>query len=148
MSNHKTWLLALSVMIFLAGVVFAQNYTQNVKCSKLNGKPVPPGLTVLSCSTMVNDNFFHSATFMQIDHGSNLSELLTAVNAPKTYEHYMGINDYKSYDAIWFLDSLNKALGIEVEKEEIARGYEIESNRRNNWLLINKNKNISYYIEN
>lgn len=135
-------LLVVGISIFSLSVV-----SKKTRCSNINGVKIPNGINVLKCKTMINDNFLHSAKFMKIDHTTGFGNLLQIIKAPETFEDYTTNQNYNDFDAIWTIESINKALYLNVSKDQIERGYEIETSCRDNWLLVGKD-NYSYYIEN
>jgi len=75
--------------------------------------------------------------------------LLKQVGADEEYENYDNVKNYRDYDAIWILPNIEKALSISVPKASIGRGYEIQmKNRKDSWLLVDKNGTRSYYERN
>lgn len=146
--NQNKYLRIFALIIVIIGISYGSSaLSERARCSNFNGKPIPHGVEIVECKTMINDNFFHSAKFMKIDHSKGFGNLLQAVNAPDEYESYSNNSNFQDSDAIWELGSINDALNLNIKKEEIERGYEIETTGRDNWLLVGRN-NISYYIEN
>jgi len=113
----------------------------------ITGNKIPEGVVVVSYGSLSNDNLFHSGYCWEFSHSEvGLLNILKQIGAGKEYENYKNVTDYQGYDVIWSLSDIDKALGKKIDKNTIGKGYEITGkNNRDNWFLINKTGDRSYY---
>lgn len=123
------------------------NFNPELAYKWITGKEIPQGVTAVSYGSMINDNLFHSGHYWEFSHDeSGLLKLLEQIGAGKEFENYENVTNYKEYDAIWTILNIETALGKNIDKNTIGKGYEIPGpNNRDGWLLVNKTGERSYY---
>ena len=108
----------------------------------------PEGVEVVQCKSCFNDNFFHRGMYFILDHHNqdDLETFLEQINAGEYYDDYSIVENISDYDTCCG-GAFEKHFHINIPIESLGKGYEIEK-RRDDWLLIDKSGQKSYYIKN
>lgn len=140
----------IAVLLLIATFVsyrFFLIYNPDTAYEWITNNKLPEDVQVVSYSTVLTDNLLHFSHIWEFTHNKEgMSKLLKQIGAGNVFENYANVKNYSEFDAIWVLPSIEKALNKKIPRGSIGKGYEISSgNNRDNWLLVDKKGNRSYY---
>jgi len=100
------------------------------------GEQLPNGVHAVAYGSVMNDNLFHTGYCWEFENNeAGLHEFLSQ----------MGFQE--SLDAINVIGQFEDALGIKIPVSNIGTGYEREKDR-DDWLLVDRTGNRSFYQKN
>jgi len=146
----KYGIITAAFVCLYIGFKVILNYNPHLAYEWITGNQIPEDVVAVNYGSLINDNLFHSGHYWEFLHSeAGLQNLLGQLGAGNKYENYENVTNYLEYEAIWTLGNVETALGKKIDKNTIGKGYEIPgANSRDNWLLVNKSGDRSYYVFN